>query len=1282
MLKNIFKFIFLIIVMNNFIFGGANQIWLPNGLWTPIGIKGIYKLDQNAESWKVDFTTILEDVADDKTTYAKGDTTRSNNFYVDVMNNTTKKYSEDTSILHATIGIFAIKGGTSKKLSNYVVLDGTRENIVKIKIPQIKNKDYDLPMYRMYIEGREGVPAIRIDYQGDYEGDKFRVKFADEKEDYICYFNNNKTFNNPSKIYTPPTLNITSSSPIERAVDFNISDNSLVLLSENSFKILNDDGITVGGSGVSKFNPERMDDLTIYRTNGNNWDIFNSKNTRNGSNDFSILEPGKGYWVLAKSQLANNDGNKTKIGIITKDESEITFDSYKNITNGWNMLSFPDSDLRYATSGMFIPLGTIAESGVNVFFNHLGDNNANNGSDRVNYIKLSGESSSDINYSNPADIAQYINLDVKNKQTLYGEETNLRAFPAYNPHTTPEQSGVVLIASHLFEVNSSNSSIITLSGASLMATNRNTYSTTYGEYILSVDMNEINGTEINGSMEIMMPGEKFNSAGAKVFDLNNNEFNLSTSAQKIKRALVVASTPSNSRASSALSNTILIDLNFVTEHNPYNKQSNFRSILMSAQTRFSIRDITYIKAFRQENNGTFYIVGDKSIQSVSGRGLSLGDSINNKTSESSISYSSLGGSYFVISSPSARSLDLLEANGVSPSSKLFDDIALNDGTIPINKRHLTRGAITFVRDHKNIMSVKVRSNLKILEGNKTALPNTKLADFNVSRNNYGSFDIIGDFPFVTSDLKPNAIWSTDFPLQDGPINLLAQHGKQISSIMTMNKSTNNDHYWAFTDLTKTPDTWYDKTNKDTQDIFHIFSQKAYWVKIKTRLDISPGNSLANNEKNPFVDYVNSNYTYSVYSHFNNDILASVGKTTNHLDHTLTISFNKSFIDPNKYGYYDVLTVIAGEEHRLRHNGRDFQLRISSNELNIRERAPGGSTYPILIKAYNGFGINFSETPKNHKYDIDFVKPRTPILKWDNNGELKVNVESGTGYEIYQDYISDIEIDRLKNKISNIILSSSKKLQWKIAGSSSEGVIKTLKVIAKKPLPNQNYLYSDIKAIPYAPLQSGHVLAIEKNSTTNMSMIPYSFIQNQFLTYKDIGDKITPKYSGKNGIDNGVELKRLKQAIDTQKSIRMAYYPIGAKEGDKRLNAFGGNHTMYLKIGKDSPKPIGYITYVKAYANKPFYIYYNDSLYKGIFANDNENNNDASSYDLFSGYITVDSDHSGAQGNFIDYGKSSINSQPIIIPSTPKGGSKKPKVPKDNNASSNKQKPALPQKGPP
>ena len=1114
-----------------------------------------------------------------------------------------------------------------------------------------------MPMYRMYIEGKDNIPTVRIDYQANYEGEKIRFKFGNEKESYYTYFNSASTYSNPADLNVEKPVSIIKSGPIARTIDFNISDNNLTLLEENRFKILNEDG-SIGGDGLTTYDSSKGDKVLIYHYARNRWSIFNSDNVNTGSNSFDIFEPGKGYWIKATSQRAHNDGNRTKMGLIVNAESDLLDSSfYGNLDNGWNMLSFPDTDLRYATSGVFIPLAEMNSTGVNIFFGKYGtvgrrpatidgnisyrDTNITLGRWEINSSNATTTWVSNAN--NAGDAAQFINASLKLKQLFYGEPIDLRAFPAMLKEANGSQ-GVVIIGKSTFETNASNAT--TLTGDSLNPTVDGYQASVYGEYILAFDINYLDGSDINGSIDFFIPSfseKKFRATGASVHDLNHTRAENHIMARNIYKAMETAATPIGLSTPSTRTNVFLIDLDFETDAaiKDYSRPEDFRSILVAAGARFSIRDETYTKIYKVENNGTFLISGAHAEKVTSGNGLNIIDTINAKKSTTQVIAKSLGPDYFAITSSTTRNLDLLEDD----KKTLFRDIALQDLKIPSHTKRFTKGAITKVYTHVSLLAPPIYVNTDDFTGSQDRLPITDVnfTDLNVS-NKLGTYQLTNGFPPALKDLRANSYWAVDFP-SNGIIDKLATQGKEMTTVATMNFSGDNDVYWSFIDLTKKPDSWYSLFGTDIQDIFHIYNQKAYWVNIKDKVEIS--------ESIRKVDTLNSIYQRKIYTHFNNTLIEDIGETTNHIDHTLNISFNKSFINPIENPYYDIIAIIAGEEYRLRYNGSGFQIRINSSEISLTEKKSSQAYDPIIIKAYDGLGNNYIENPFNNTYDIEYFKPDTPTFEWNEEGEVIVKVNSASKIEFYRNYISDISIEREKNILSKRTLSENKsELGWN--ATKRAGEVKHLRLVAKQSTTNNQHFYSNMRGMLYAPLKFGHVLAIDANpKKPKQALVPYSFIQKQYLTQPDRQGNF-PKYNGLNGIDNGVQLTLLKKAIDDLKGIKMVYYPVN-REGSKRINGFGGQYTMYLKVNTQnnpSSRPIAQITYIPAYAGQRFYVYYNKRLYQGVFEDSNKYNSDTSSYNLHSGDIAISFDKKGPEGNLIGTAADfSANYQPIIIPGT-------------------------------
>ena len=206
-------------------------------------------------------------------------------------------------------------------------------------------------MYTMYIGGNGKIPVVKIIFQANYQGELFRVKFGDEKEAYIGYFNYDNTFDNPAILINEkdqPQIEEDKKVNILDAIDFNITDNNTSLILENLLKPEDSFRKLQSGDG---------DKLVVYRYNENGgWEIFNSDNTNSENNSFTQLEEGKAYWMRASSELAHNDGNVTKIGLITSSNAKMDDMYLDNLPNGWNMLMFDDTYIRYSTTGIRIPL--------------------------------------------------------------------------------------------------------------------------------------------------------------------------------------------------------------------------------------------------------------------------------------------------------------------------------------------------------------------------------------------------------------------------------------------------------------------------------------------------------------------------------------------------------------------------------------------------------------------------------------------------------------------------------------------------------------------------------------------------------------------------------------------------------------------------------------------------------------------------------------------------------------------------------------------------------------
>ena len=311
-----------------------------------------------------------------------------------------------------------------------------------------------------------------------------------------------------------------------------------------------------------------------------------------------------------------------------------------------------------------------------------------------------------------------------------------------------------------------------------------------------------------------------------------------------------------------------IDTNFTTT-----SAIDYDTMIVSANARFSLQDINFIRSYKLIKDGSFVVVGEQR------RRVERVSDINRFTAQTKVKYINLPGDDFIITSDEASNLDLLENSGYT----MFLDqpqITTNPG------RTIADGAIRKVYTHLNLLS--------------------PLIDYNVSAfafvggSTNGNLD---DMSAYVDDLSGPPIVALDFP-SNGPLNdFSSSFSKTITEILTAHNTPNKELVWSFTDLTKNPKDWFDPS--DTQDIFTLKKEKGYWINVKDY------NSVALS-----VDS-SSRMSFSVTSHFDNNVTVSgsskVGLVTNHIDHRLSLKING--LNPLENSAYDVTAIIKVKNFR-------------------------------------------------------------------------------------------------------------------------------------------------------------------------------------------------------------------------------------------------------------------------------------------------------------------------------------------------------------------------------
>ena len=1234
-ITTLIKLLSILLLLTSILYPRANPIWLPNNTWKLVAYKGVYSDVTSPANWAEDSNRIIEDVADENTTFIVPNNDLSNFLYnrATGASATIDLGSNDTTEIDAVIGIFAIRGAHSPRASNPIELDGTQRNRVRMKIPIAKRKTRTL-MYSMYVAGQNKKPAVRLIFQANYQGEKFRIKFGEEEETYVGYFDAQNTFDNPEILVDERLVsgneNRVKTANILDVVDFNISDNNVTLYINDRFNL---------EESVSRLSSADGDSLLAYHYDNKEgkWNIFNSANTDSESNSFTQLEEGKAYWMRAVVGRSTFDLNTTKAGLITTGKAQMDDDYLKNLPNRWNMMSFKDSHLRYATTGIRMRMADVTFT--YILWEEPDGNSTAQGSKR-SFTRLNGGGNQNV--------AKYYNTAVDVANLVYGLNIRMRAFPAMDMAGTRD---IILLSDSRIYLAATGSEVNfrSLTGQRLQplpikddattpigtfigvrtSFDRDLFRSNYGEYIMVVRLNDLNladGVDVNTSMKIAMPS--ISSQDREVTDLNQENDN-------IRRARLILREFNNTaqNAQGELRTEVdvsLIDVDIEDSHD-YTAVATYDEILMAAGERFSIQDTTYTKAYRYVRNGDFKIVGERTIDITMENNVSfldLAGEFLRTRDDTGVDFESLGQDadgdwYFSITSNRNSDLDLLENE--NNGTTLFEEIPLDSSMMPEDRRRLLRGSITKVFNIDNLLNAQVDINYPDVlsftnDGTFQQAPILEMIYIALIDKMFTTFEFNGTFrgevASMVEDLRSNAVWTMDFP-KKSIINDFAVQGKEMESIMTADITDANEILWKHTDLSKDPDKWYGNTyntdkqfDQDNQEVFTISSNKAYWVKLRDK----PQRATTLNADSKLIQESTPHFDNSVPSTNN-----PISPVSNLIKGKLVIGFNNSFIDPLSNAFYNVIAIIDGKKYYLRAVGNDFQLDISSKDMLLAQKKAGEQGYPILIEAYNGLGDIFKEEVGSNRFTIDFVKPTTPKLQWNAIGELEVTNKGAYEIRAFANYISDVKKDRddgaMEFNSTNPLSRFKKALGWeKESIETDDGVPTALRVVARN---TKNNMYSDAKVTLYAPLKFGHILEVNTTNTRNSSTIPYSFMQNQPLVKQNPLNDNKILFDGTNGVNGGVQINRLKKAIDDKEGVKIVYFPAGgkAKEYSNNINAFGGRFAMYLKIDDTDREPIASITYVTDFAGAMFYVEYNNQLYMGRFAANDSFNTDSNAYVL-------------------------------------------------------------------
>ena len=247
--------------------------------------------------------------------------------------------------------------------SNMATLDATDTNKDPVEV-RVNTSGYTYnetePVRTVYVTDTTGnKPIFSFTYKASLEGEKLEYKSGTDTIVYYVLLDSAHTYNNPSVGVKTPSQNagtngVTLDSLKDGAtslVDYN--------LSNNPAQVINYDVTNYGDAA------DATDSLRMYGFEASNgaWELFDSRNSV-AANDFETLKKGKGYWGKIDTNDDNTTGGSGQLAGLVLGSSTISTSDYSalNLTNGWNLISFDntDTEIRRSTTGMLAAINNSA----------------------------------------------------------------------------------------------------------------------------------------------------------------------------------------------------------------------------------------------------------------------------------------------------------------------------------------------------------------------------------------------------------------------------------------------------------------------------------------------------------------------------------------------------------------------------------------------------------------------------------------------------------------------------------------------------------------------------------------------------------------------------------------------------------------------------------------------------------------------------------------------------------------------------------------------------------
>ncbi|MBN2895173.1 MAG: hypothetical protein JXK05_04680 [Campylobacterales bacterium] len=889
------------------------------------------------------------------------------------------------------------------------------------------------PVRTMYITSTEGgTPQFALQYKASFEGKKLEYRIG-SGDVYSVTISAANTYSNPAvgvyNVAVPPTLATTlwnlKVNEDNSVVDYDFSDNPVLAHQyvENTHKD----------------QPDAGDFHRIYNYNAQQerWEIYDSRN-RETANDFTTIEPGKGYWGKMETTAVTATAGGLLVG--TSSLSAATYE--ENLVEGWNLIALNDGVVRHASTGLIATMAlSLATHGI--IISDPSDNYS---------VTIMG----DVNNANTSDDARTINAAVEAAK-LAGTlpmSFHIRAFAV-------SATQIAIISNKQFILKdeataNSVSAVTTLTGAAPLdpttkgdATTEATNLTTigvmskYGEYVTIVK--PLTGA---GSAQALTNGSSVQIKGATA-----------AGDTPIAMGATLTATEVLLEAHPDITSTEidLLDYDGTTDH-----------ILLASTEPFYIRDHTFTRVFAFDNTdngtGTIDIINSAddttntaSIATTDDTTTEAATAINNigTTLVSSAVVPSEATKLVVVSDEvDSNEFDVIETTGenivdtttnddiakgaikgvyslhalvkVPLETKVVltpgDDADLSDAddiiTITINGTAgtgITPGDLTAGGDAENAafldaLVAQIRIQLGELGLSSTVSHNYTAAMSGITEASitisgpdivsaaYAETDgavvaafttspVIGAVnkgflaafsPDLTEDLKYNAVYTPNY-VYDGPIFTLKNAGYTTKALVSGSTDlTDGLVSWTSLDLTRSPAQWL-----SSQD-YSLFSSDyvaGYWAFVES------------GGENP-LSISEANITTQVYtSHFN----VSDNSTYNHYSGNIELKID-GFDTTDDWKSNMVKVVINGDSIELANSTTAptvFSGKMSSYEI---ANMIAGENYSV--EAYVSDGLGNHLLKQNVNMIVDYQKPAKPTVTLNSGATVALASASADAAAFY------------------------------------------------------------------------------------------------------------------------------------------------------------------------------------------------------------------------------------------------------------------------------------------